>query len=389
MDMMMPKMDGLTACHVISNDPATKSIPVIMVTAINLLMSPITFSELNQQILESQKLMRYAGEGKITALVTNTLEGRKAQPVLATYLIKKKKNPRLNWGAFIAPYEDLETLLLHLGLCVENERYTEVRKHPYYNRVWQTIRRVRGPRIPDNVISHDADNLVLIHALREKYPDNPLLGPSVWLLTRDQSLKTDEKILSSIYKIEHCRLLEEWGKILLPYQNLNGFVFSDYISYLVASELGALIQIPTLNFNVLDIICDPQLSLDDFFSLPVELQIKVIAGMQTDNIIRDLQADAAAASTVEEKTKVTDDFRKKELEILAEEKTRIATQMTQLSQQMLELRQQLAKLGSSSEEKDKTIEEIRKKLQVTEEQLNSYENMTVWQKLKKLFDQTK
>ena len=34
MDMMMPKMDGLTACHVIRNDPATKSIPVIMVTAI-------------------------------------------------------------------------------------------------------------------------------------------------------------------------------------------------------------------------------------------------------------------------------------------------------------------------------------------------------------------
>jgi CheY-like chemotaxis protein len=34
MDMMMPKMDGLTACHVIKTDPATKTIPVIMVTAI-------------------------------------------------------------------------------------------------------------------------------------------------------------------------------------------------------------------------------------------------------------------------------------------------------------------------------------------------------------------
>ena len=34
MDMMMPKMDGLTACYAMKKDPATKSIPVIMVTAI-------------------------------------------------------------------------------------------------------------------------------------------------------------------------------------------------------------------------------------------------------------------------------------------------------------------------------------------------------------------
>jgi two-component system, OmpR family, alkaline phosphatase synthesis response regulator PhoP len=34
MDMMMPNMDGLTSCYAIRNDPATKSIPVIMVTAI-------------------------------------------------------------------------------------------------------------------------------------------------------------------------------------------------------------------------------------------------------------------------------------------------------------------------------------------------------------------
>ena len=34
MDMMMPKMDGLTACYAIKNNPATKSIPIIMVTAI-------------------------------------------------------------------------------------------------------------------------------------------------------------------------------------------------------------------------------------------------------------------------------------------------------------------------------------------------------------------
>ncbi|HEX9897092.1 MAG TPA: response regulator [Dehalococcoidales bacterium] len=35
MDMMMPKMDGLTACYAIKKDPVTKSIPVVMLTAID------------------------------------------------------------------------------------------------------------------------------------------------------------------------------------------------------------------------------------------------------------------------------------------------------------------------------------------------------------------
>jgi CheY-like chemotaxis protein len=35
MDMMMPKVDGLTACYTIKNDPATRDIPVVMLTAID------------------------------------------------------------------------------------------------------------------------------------------------------------------------------------------------------------------------------------------------------------------------------------------------------------------------------------------------------------------
>ncbi len=34
MDMMMPKVDGLTACYVIKKDEATKQIPVVMITAV-------------------------------------------------------------------------------------------------------------------------------------------------------------------------------------------------------------------------------------------------------------------------------------------------------------------------------------------------------------------
>ncbi len=35
MDLMMPKMDGYTSCHVIKTDPVTKAIPVVMLTAVD------------------------------------------------------------------------------------------------------------------------------------------------------------------------------------------------------------------------------------------------------------------------------------------------------------------------------------------------------------------
>jgi two-component system alkaline phosphatase synthesis response regulator PhoP len=34
MDIMMPNMDGYTACHTIKKDPVTKAIPIVMLTAL-------------------------------------------------------------------------------------------------------------------------------------------------------------------------------------------------------------------------------------------------------------------------------------------------------------------------------------------------------------------
>jgi CheY-like chemotaxis protein len=53
MDIMMPKMDGYTACNAIKSDAATKNIPVIMVTALGY--------ELNKRLAE-----RVGASGYIT-----------------------------------------------------------------------------------------------------------------------------------------------------------------------------------------------------------------------------------------------------------------------------------------------------------------------------------
>jgi CheY-like chemotaxis protein len=44
MDLMMPRMDGYTACSVIKTDPTTRGIPVVMLTAVGF--------ELNKQLAE-------------------------------------------------------------------------------------------------------------------------------------------------------------------------------------------------------------------------------------------------------------------------------------------------------------------------------------------------
>jgi len=44
MDIMMPKMDGYTSCYAIKNEPTTKSIPILMLTAIDLKLN-LKFSQ--------------------------------------------------------------------------------------------------------------------------------------------------------------------------------------------------------------------------------------------------------------------------------------------------------------------------------------------------------
>ena len=70
MDILMPKMDGLTACYAIKRNQATKEIPVVMLTAVEY--------ELNRKL--SQDVMGAQG------YVTKPFEAQELMSIIAKFL---------------------------------------------------------------------------------------------------------------------------------------------------------------------------------------------------------------------------------------------------------------------------------------------------------------
>ena len=66
MDIMMPKMDGYTACYTIKQDPATKTIPVVMVTAVG--------QELNKKLAKEMGADGYITKPFSLLELLNTVE---------------------------------------------------------------------------------------------------------------------------------------------------------------------------------------------------------------------------------------------------------------------------------------------------------------------------
>lgn len=69
MDIMMPKVDGYTACGAIKSNPATKNIPVIMVTALGF--------DLNKKLAETVGASGY---------ITKPINNMELQNTLKTFL---------------------------------------------------------------------------------------------------------------------------------------------------------------------------------------------------------------------------------------------------------------------------------------------------------------
>ena len=72
MDIMMPNIDGYTACYTIKQDPATKTIPIVMLTAVG--------QELNKKLAQEMGADGYITKPFSLLELFNTVERFLANP---------------------------------------------------------------------------------------------------------------------------------------------------------------------------------------------------------------------------------------------------------------------------------------------------------------------
>jgi len=322
------------------------------------MISPATLDETRKVIdLARQLGSSLSGDTKITRLLAETKRGQASNPILVTFSKKKRENRGLLWDNYITPYLQLEHLLLEQYILVETEEYENVKNDVNYQRVWNTIRGIRRIECPDRIVYHDSDNLVLIHLLRQKHKPHPM-GQTIWLLSWDRSLCRAERILSNIYPLPHCYLLEDWGQVILPYQNINNFAFSDYIMFLITSRLGIAIDVEGLDLDFLETLRRPEFDIDWLLGLNDSAYVsEILADLQQNREVRKLAEQARTTKVPEE----------------------IAEINRQLSVHLLE------KIVTDKKSSDEKAAQLSERVKELENKLHQIQTRTIWQKLRALF----
>lgn len=322
------------------------------------LVSPATCLEMKGFIAAAQPLYPSLGaDARVSRLLTETSKGRQSNPVLVTFLMQRKRNLNLSWDQFLVPYQKLEDLLLQESILVDDDEFSGVRGDEHYNKVWHTIRDIRYPEYPDKIVDHDADNFVLVHRLREIYNTHPM-GQKVWLLSWDSNLCKADKVLSHDYPAPHCRLLEDWGQFLLAYQNVNDFIFDDYVLYLVKSALGLTVDEDGLDLDLLETLHRPEYDVDLLLSVDDPTFVaETLAAMQRNREVRRLAESARKTKDPEEIKQISH----------------------QISGQVMQ-----AMLGSRKSYEQRA-EKLEDQLAVVQGRLREIEGRTLWQRLLAVF----
>lgn len=267
---------------------------------VQLLISPVTLNEVNGQVSRGKR--NYFQYERVPLVKSMAANGDDA--ILATFVQLSRKQPSLEWEAFIAPFDDLEEILLQYNILVESEGFDQAETSDKLSQIRREITRTKPSWVSENVIEHDSVNCALISLLREVYPPDER-GQVVWLLTLDRSLRASQKRLhaSEVISGPYCVQAQEWGEIVLPAQSLLGFVFDDFIGHLAQAKLGAIADPQVIQLDFLETIQDAGVDVDRLLRLHPDQVRATLVRLQTSREARTLVT--SAVETEEESQKQT------------------------------------------------------------------------------------
>jgi hypothetical protein len=351
---------------------------------VKVLISSKTLQETEWLVQEAKNFSAYLNDPHIGArLLSNPVA--MSNPIIETFLAKRRENPRLAWAGFISPFSDLETYLITHDIEVSDDNSGDVLTDDFYPRVRATITDVKGELTPPSIIEHDTYNLILVQRLRSIYAGTPL-GSSVWLMTIDKKLPKVDRSLHSIYPNPHCQMLEQWGAALLPFQNVGRFMATDeYIAYLASQELGAIFSEEVLDIHFFEELERGELELDYVLESDPEIAFRSLVDLQQDREARTLLAQIQSIPD-EEKESVRSELRDRALTIISkrseEEKEWDRREIDRLRKGVNELSEELRKMQLAKVKNVEKIQLVEQKLETTKMELVRYERMSFWQRVK-------
>jgi hypothetical protein len=343
---------------------------------VQLFVSPVTLSELGRLRDNASRYLGSLSDPRVRAMIL-ARPGHRTNPFVVGFVRASASNPSITLTGFCAPFKDLDQLLLGKEILVEDEASANLEGDEAFGRVWNSLRALK-PNLPDHVVDHDARNFLLVQRLRDKYGGNLLLGPSVWLITRDSSLKALDRSMSSSYSIGHSRQVAQWGDVLLPLQNVLGFVASDYISYILQARFGIVPESDGVDLDFLTLLQQVDFDMDTILSLEPEHAAEVLIDLQSNRQVVDAAQQVASSDSIEQREHLRRQLSETALAAVAEERRKAVEAKDNLSSQVIVLQ---TALTNSESEKRSAIERV----EALEDRVATYESEGFFGRLKRLF----
>jgi len=369
------------------HEPISDVVTMSKKLGIKILISSKTLQESERLVNAAKGFSRYLENSPIvTALLSSSIAIN--NPIIEAFLTKRRRNPGLKWSGYISRFANLEVFLITEDMEVSDDNLSDVTMDEFYPSVRGAVINVKAELTSPEIIDHDSYNIVLVQKLRNKYPAT-MLGSSVWLLTIDNKLPRVDKILRRIYPNPHCRTIDQWGGILLPFQNIGKFIATDeYISYLVSQQLGVIFPEQVLDIQFFRELEKSDIDIDGMLKLDPEITLCSLIDLQKDREARTLLSKIQSTPE-EEKEPIVKAFYDRALSIISnykeEEKQRDKREIERLQKGIQKLTDELHELESAKVSDQGQLKLVRQKLKETQNELNNYERMPFWQRVRFLF----